>query len=245
MVAGPPGRQPATDFTGRELQVAQLTAMLSHDDDDDGVGVPIAVIAGLPGSGLANARLPREPYFPPPGPALSPAVVAESLAGSITADPVAWFTAERLSLLAVIERCCGGGRHQAAARLAASMASFQHLQGRPDDAERAWRVIAEAAARAGDPAAAARARLRLAVAACDQGRHAEASPIVDQCVTTFGELADQRALATAWYWRTSCEVNRGSMTRPGDPQVVPCNSPRTPAMARPRSWSCACWPWRR
>jgi len=87
------------------------------------------------------------------------------------------------------------------------MASFQHLQGRPDDAERAWQAIAAAAQDAGDPAEAARARLRLAAAACNQGRHAEARPIVDQCVTAFGDLADRRALAIAWYWRTACDWN--------------------------------------
>ena len=113
---------------------------------------------------LADARLPREPYFPPPAPAPSAAMVAEPVARSITADAVAWFTAERLSLLAVIERCCTSGRHQAAAQLAASMASFQHLQGRPDDAERAWRAIAIAAVHAHDAAAAAHAWLRLAAA---------------------------------------------------------------------------------
>jgi tetratricopeptide (TPR) repeat protein/transcriptional regulator with XRE-family HTH domain len=159
---------------------------------------------------LADARLPREPYFPPPVPEPPAAVVAEPAARSITADPVAWFTTERLSLLTVVERCCSDGRHHAAARLASSLASFQHLQGRLDDAERAWRVIAAAAQHAGDPAAAARARLRLAVAACGQGRHAEARPIVDQCVKAFGELGDQRALATAWYWHAVCEWNLGA-----------------------------------
>jgi hypothetical protein len=110
----------------------------------------------------------------------------------------------------VIERCCAGGYHEAAARLAASMASFQHLQGRLDDAERIWQAIAAAAQHLRDPGAAARARLRLAAAACGQGRHHEARPMVDQCVTAFDELADQRALATALYWRSVCESNLGA-----------------------------------
>jgi tetratricopeptide (TPR) repeat protein len=87
------------------------------------------------------------------------------------------------------------------------MASFQHLQGRPDDAERAWQVIATAARQARDPAATAGARLRLAAATCGQGRHAEARPIVDQCVTAFDDLGDKHALAAAHYWRAVCEWN--------------------------------------
>ena len=158
---------------------------------------------------LADARLPREPYFSAPA---SPrtAVVAGSVAKSITADPLVWFTTERLSLLAAIAHCCAIGRHQAAAQLASSMASFQHLQGRPDDAERAWQLITTASQQAGDLAAAGRARLSLAAAICGQGRHAEASPIVDQCVTAFEELGDSRALATSLYWRSVCEWNLGS-----------------------------------
>jgi tetratricopeptide (TPR) repeat protein/transcriptional regulator with XRE-family HTH domain len=159
---------------------------------------------------LADAGLPREPYFPPPGPVSSAGIVTKSLARNVTADPVAWFTTERLSLLAVVVRCCAAGRYQAAAQLASSMASFQHLQGRLDDAERAWRTIAAASQQARDPAATAHAQLRLAAAACGQGRHAEASPIVDQCVTAFDELGDKRALATALYWHAVCEGNLGS-----------------------------------
>src|SRR5215831_2457774 len=44
-----------TDFTGREPQVAQLLEVLSHDRDR--VGVPIAVIAGLPGAGKTALAL--------------------------------------------------------------------------------------------------------------------------------------------------------------------------------------------
>ena len=187
---------------------------------------------------LADARLPREPYFPPPAPALSAAVATDSLLRNITTDPMAWFTAERLGLLAVLERCCADGDHQAAAQLASFMASFQHLQGRLDDAERMWRAIAAAAQQAGDPGAAARARLRLAAAACGQGRHAEASPMVDQCAASFDELADQRALATALYWRSVCESNLGSYAAPGNRPhramhlAQDTDDPRTEALAQ-------------
>ena len=158
----------------------------------------------------ADAGLPREPYFPPPASAPATAIVTESLAKQITADPIAWFSAERLSLLAVIERCCTTGRYQAATQLASFLASFQHLQGRLDDAERVWRMITVAAGHAGDARATARARLRLVAAACGQGGHAQASPLVDQCLTAFDELGDQRGLAAALYWQASCEWNLGA-----------------------------------
>jgi tetratricopeptide (TPR) repeat protein/transcriptional regulator with XRE-family HTH domain len=159
---------------------------------------------------LADAGLPREPFFPPPSAALAPAIVPDYQAKSITASPVAWFTTERLGLLAAIERCCASGRYQVAAQLASSMARFHHLQGRLDDTERTWRVIAEAACQARDPAATAHAELRLTAAACGQGRHAEARPIVDRCVRAFQQLGDRCSLASALYWRTVCDWNLGS-----------------------------------
>jgi tetratricopeptide (TPR) repeat protein/transcriptional regulator with XRE-family HTH domain len=159
---------------------------------------------------LADAGIPREPYFPPPAPVALAAIVTESRAKTITADPVAWFSVERLSLLEAVGRCCAGGRHQAAEQLASSMASFQHFQGRLDDAEQTWRTIADAARQVHDSVATARAQLRLAVAVCGQGRHAEARPVVEQCVTAFDELGDKRALVTALYWRAVCEWNLGS-----------------------------------
>jgi tetratricopeptide (TPR) repeat protein/DNA-binding XRE family transcriptional regulator len=159
---------------------------------------------------LADAALPREPYFPPPAPAPSATVVTEAIARDITADPVAWFTTERLGLHAVIARCCADGWYQVAAQLASFKASFWHLQGRPDDAERAWQMIATAAQRAADPAATARAQLRLTAAICSQGRHAEAGPIVTQCIRTFSRLGDNVALANAYYWRAARKWNLGA-----------------------------------
>jgi tetratricopeptide (TPR) repeat protein/transcriptional regulator with XRE-family HTH domain len=159
---------------------------------------------------LADARLPNEPYFPPPPPAPAPAIVPESLATDITTDPIAWFTTERLGLHAAITRCCTTGHHHKAAQLAASMASFWHLQGRPDDAERAWQAITTAAQHAGDPAATAHAQLRLTAAICGQGRHAEAGPIIDHCIQTFTHLGDNTALATAYYWRAARKWNLGA-----------------------------------
>lgn len=158
---------------------------------------------------LAWAALPREPYFPPPRQAPAPDVVPEAVARQLTADPMAWFTAERLNLLAAVKRMCAGDGYQAAGQIGSSVASFLYLQGRGDDAERIWREVAAAAQRAGDAAGLAHARLRLIVAACDQGRHAQALPVTLQCAQVFDQLADQRALGTAIYWRSVCEYNLG------------------------------------
>jgi len=160
----------------------------------------------------ADTGLPREPYFPEPAPTPSAAIMNESIAKDITADPMAWFTAERLALLAVIDRCCATGRQQTAAQLASFLASFQHLQGRLDDTERIWRMIAEAAEQAGNPIAATHARLRLAAASCRQGRHVQAGPLVAQCVAAFDQLGDRHGLAVALYWSTTCEWNVGNYT---------------------------------
>jgi tetratricopeptide (TPR) repeat protein len=139
-----------------------------------------------------------------------PAIVPEALARQLTADPLAWFSAERLNLLTAVERSCGAGSYRLAARLASRVAAYQHIQSRLDDTGRMWHVILRAALEAGDSVAAAQAEFRLAVAMCGRGRHADAMSAVDRCVTAFEEHADQRALAAALYWRAVCETNLGS-----------------------------------
>src|SRR5207245_1612632 len=104
--------------------------------------------------------------------------VPGALAASLTADPVAWLTAERLNLIAATEVACGTGRYHLAARLARTQAGFHYLHSRHEDAERMWSAVLAAAQKEGDRAAATHARLRLAAVACGCGRHAEALPAV-------------------------------------------------------------------
>jgi tetratricopeptide (TPR) repeat protein/DNA-binding XRE family transcriptional regulator len=191
----------------RDYAAERLSDEPAHEQD---AAVNRVIDGWLQLAALASVGVPREPYFPAASATPSPAIVPELLAKNITASPMAWFTTERLGLLAAIERSCSVGHYKAAAQLGLSMANFQHFQGRVDDAERTWRMIIAAAQRADDPAAAARAQLRLAAAICGQGRHAEASPIVDQCTRTFHELADKHGLATALYWRAVCDWNLGA-----------------------------------
>ena len=48
---------------------------------------------------LAHRSLPTDPYFPAPDPDRLPHVVPAGLANRLVADPLAWFSAERLNLL--------------------------------------------------------------------------------------------------------------------------------------------------
>jgi DNA-binding SARP family transcriptional activator len=159
---------------------------------------------------MADSGLPREPYFPPPSDGDAPGGIPEALARRLTADPVAWFSAERLNLLAAVEHSCAAGRYQVAARLASRTAAYQHIQSRLEDTEQMWRVILAATREGVDSAAVARAEFRLAVAICGRGRHADAAPAIDHCIVAFEEHGDHRALAAALYWRASCEMNLGS-----------------------------------
>jgi tetratricopeptide (TPR) repeat protein/transcriptional regulator with XRE-family HTH domain len=154
----------------------------------------------------ADAALPREPYSPAPASPASPPVVPDEVAKDITADAVAWFTAERLDLHLAAARCCAAGRYTEAAQLARSMASFHYLEGRFDDAERIWQMIAAAAQEAGDVAGVAEAQLRLAAIASELGQHAASRPAVLHCVAAFEQLGDRRSLAMALHWLALCEA---------------------------------------
>jgi DNA-binding SARP family transcriptional activator/tetratricopeptide (TPR) repeat protein len=169
-----------------------------------------ALAAWLQLACIADSGLLREPYFPPPSDGDAPGGIPEALARRLTADPVAWFSAERLNLLAAGEHSCAAGNYRLAAQLAARVAAYQHVQSRPDDTGSMWHAILNAARAADDSVAAAHAELRLAVATCERGRHADAAPAIDRCVAAFEEHGDNRALAAALYWRASCEMNLGS-----------------------------------
>jgi tetratricopeptide (TPR) repeat protein len=131
-------------------------------------------------------------------------VVPCARARRLTADPLAWFAAERLNLLGSIDRACATGRHEFAARLALCQAGFQHLQDRHDDAAHSWRAIGEAATAAGDPTAVAQAQVRLAATTVERGYAADAMELLDECITEFEHSSDLVSLAFALYWRSAC-----------------------------------------
>jgi DNA-binding SARP family transcriptional activator/DNA-binding XRE family transcriptional regulator len=157
-------------------------------------------------AGLADRGLPREPTFPPPQALPIRAVIPDAAAARLTADPVAWFSAERLNLLAATRRACepGRGQHGLAAGLASCQLAFQDYQARSDDAEHLWQAVLAAARTAGDLAAAAHATLRLAIVTIWRGRCVDAQPLLEGCGAAFEEAADTRALAYCLSWRSYC-----------------------------------------
>jgi tetratricopeptide (TPR) repeat protein len=153
---------------------------------------------------LASSALPRDPFFPSVSHGRAREVVPCARASRLTAEPQAWFAAERLNLLGVIDRTCAAGRYEFAARLALCQAGFEHLRNRHDDGERSWRAIAEAAMVAGDPTASVQARFRLAAATVERGYAADAMELINECIAVFDRSEDLVSLTFALYWRSSC-----------------------------------------
>lgn len=158
---------------------------------------------------LAVVRLPREPYFPREPADPVPGPVPGHVAASLTADPVAWLGAERLTLITAAELACAHGCYRLAAHLGRALAGFHYLHSRHEDAKRLWSAVLAAAQAAGDDVTATQARLRLAAVACGCGRHAEALPAVEECVGALESQQEFGYLVAGLYWWAVCELNLG------------------------------------
>jgi tetratricopeptide (TPR) repeat protein len=153
---------------------------------------------------LADTRLPPEPFFPLPTGEPPWMVVPGEVADRITANPIGWFTSERSNLLIAVEQACDIGRLDLARQLAVRQCAFQYLQGRHDDAERMWGVIADGAEQSGDLAGAVHGRLRIGASMSMRGLAAEPLPLLGWCVTSAEQLDELETLALALYWRGYC-----------------------------------------
>jgi hypothetical protein len=129
---------------------------------------------------LAGRQLPAEPHFPPTSSADAPAIVRPHEAKRLTADPTAWFTAERVNLRATIQQACRAGRVDQARQLVSAMSRFHHLQNRHDDASLLWQLIIDSAAEHHESAAVITDRLRLGASMAERGLAADALPLFDQ-----------------------------------------------------------------
>jgi DNA-binding SARP family transcriptional activator/tetratricopeptide (TPR) repeat protein/transcriptional regulator with XRE-family HTH domain len=157
---------------------------------------------------LADSRLPQEPYFPPSACQAPVGVVPERIAARLTADPIAWFTTERINLLAAATQAGQIGRADLALELATHQCAFHHLQDRYDDAEQLWREVASQAAQA-DSAKRTYIELRIGASMLERGHAADAFPVLDACVKAAEQGQDPETLSFALYWRSSCAAHLG------------------------------------
>jgi DNA-binding SARP family transcriptional activator len=150
----------------------------------------------------AAVKLPPEPYFPQ---LLTeqPHIVPTAEATRLTADPGAWFSAERNSLIAVVEQACQLGWLELACRLAAQQRPYQYLQHRHDDIIRLWGWIVGCADQTGDADIARYARVQVGAAMVQVGLAADAITIFDQCITDDIHV-DPMVLSSALEWRATC-----------------------------------------
>jgi len=146
----------------------------------------------------ASEQLSPEPYFPEPASRLATEVIPAAEAKRISADPIAWFTTERLNLLAMTEQACRTGRLDVARSLALAQCRFNHLEDRHDDAERIWSSIAETARHSALTELASYAELRIGAALVERGRAADAMQVLNQSVAAAEGTGH---LALALYWR--------------------------------------------
>jgi len=158
----------------------------------------------------AAAKLPPEPFFPPL-PAEQPHVVPAAEAARLIADPGAWFTAERNSLIGVVEQACQLGWLSLACRLAAQKRPYKHLQHRHDDVIRQWGVIADCAVQAGDAETACYARVRVGAAFQQCGMAADAAAILDECIAD-NVSSKVEVLSSALEWRATCAADMNDFT---------------------------------
>jgi DNA-binding SARP family transcriptional activator len=155
----------------------------------------------------AEAKLQPEPYFPPPAEWSSREIIPQAEAERLTATPIAWFTAERVNLLAAVDQACQAGHLGLARQLASRQCAFHHLQDRYDDAESLWRTIAEYAGKAPELASYRNyAWLRVGAAMVERGQAADALPVLTRCVESAQQRGQADVLCIAWYWRGSCAV---------------------------------------
>jgi DNA-binding SARP family transcriptional activator len=122
---------------------------------------------------------------------LPPAEVAR-----LSADPVAWLVAERVPLVAAIERACRYGWHGDAAALAdRTLTHVLRVHLGPDGIRRIYEVIRDTARTAGDELVAWRAQARLCTELAISGRVNAAANGLSECAEAFERIGAAAELA--------------------------------------------------
>jgi DNA-binding SARP family transcriptional activator/tetratricopeptide (TPR) repeat protein len=155
-------------------------------------------------AGLADRGLPRLALFPAQARLTGRTILPEHVASRLTADPLAWFTAERLNLLTAVSQACARQRRHLAAQLASYQSTFHYFHNRVDDADQMWEAITQAAHLGEDQAMVARGEFGRACALAIRGRHADTLETLDRCIPVLEQFNDPATLAAALYWRSFC-----------------------------------------
>jgi DNA-binding SARP family transcriptional activator len=115
-----------------------------------------------------------DPFFAPAGPDPAPEVSGPAT----TEEALAWFTAERASLLGAVSLAASSGRAGHAWRLAWALSTFLLRRGLWSDQATACQAGLEAVRQAGDTAGEAHCQILLGLGYARSGRHPEAVPLM-------------------------------------------------------------------
>jgi tetratricopeptide (TPR) repeat protein len=124
-----------------------------------------------------------------------PAARLATVVERIEADPAAWFTAERMNLMAAVEQAYDNGLWEMTWELARSLTYFFKLQTHWTDWQVTQRLALRAARRAGNRQATATALRSLGDVHTQLGRFREAVAHLEQALTLFRALGDGRGEA--------------------------------------------------
>jgi tetratricopeptide (TPR) repeat protein len=163
-------------------------------------------------AGLASKGIASNPFLPVVQDEAAP-VIPDAQAHLLVADPLTWFTTERLNLLEAVRRAKAAGWPELAIRLAMRQTDFQYLQDRTDEAIAMWGDLVSVDARSASGTAVATAKIRYAAALKDRGLTADAVSLFERSIAEFEEAGDLAGLAFALYWRASCAWDLG---QPGE-----------------------------
>ena len=144
---------------------------------------------------------------PPPGPPPAPDVVAEEISDAEHA--IAWFAAERLTLLTVIRLAADAGLNEPAWRLGGMLLDYLSLMGRWSDMLAIGQIALDAARRLDDHTAQARTHRKLAGAGIRLQRVDDAA---DHLRRALDLAPDPRELALAHHWMYVLLEGQGDYT---------------------------------
>ena len=144
--------------------------------------------------------------------AVAPPPLSEDLVQRLVADPLVWFGAERLNLLAGARRARAAGLHREAAQLIQLLVKFFWIRGYWSDLHDLQQAVLADAQRFDDELVEARAAALLAALRFAQGHVDGVADTYERCGEVFQRLGDDRSLACMLTDYANFLVTHGRMT---------------------------------